>query len=242
MVIVEYFYQEQKAKGGFIMKYSGVIFDFNGTLFFDSDKQEASWRAYSEKVRGYPLSGEEMLHKMHGRPNKAVLEYLTGQSIEEEILLKMGQEKEQLYRDMCKEDVQNTKLTPGSIELFEFMIVQKIPFTIATASEITNVKFFFEVFELGKWFDFEKVVYDDGLMRGKPEPDIYLKAAAKIDISPSKCIVVEDAISGIEAAYCANIGKIVAIGPKCNHDNLKKNKGVSTVISDFTEFDKSYFS
>ena len=82
----------------------------------------------------------------------------------------------------------------------------------------------------------------NGLMRGKPEPDIYLKAAAKISISPPKCIVVEDAISGMEAAYCANIGKIVAIGPKCNHDNLKKSRGVSAVITDFTGFDRSYFS
>lgn len=223
------------------MKYAGVIFDFNGTLFFDSDKQEASWRSYSEKVRGYPLSEEEMLYNMHGRPNKAVLEYLTGQPIEQERLLKMGQEKEQCYRDMCMEDIQNVKLTPGAVELFEFMTVQKIPFTIATASEIVNVRFFFEIFELDKWFAFEKVVYDDGVIRGKPEPDIYLQAAAKIGIAPRKCIVIEDALSGIEAAYRADIGKIVAIGPQCNHEHLKKNRGVSAVITDFTEFDRSYF-
>lgn len=224
------------------MKYAGVIFDFNGTLFFDSDKQETAWRIYSEKVRGYALTDEELLHKVHGRPNKAILEYLTGQEIEKQRLLEMGQEKEVIYRDMCTRDINQIALVPGAIKLFEFLQAQNIPFTIATASEITNVKFFFEIFSLDNWFDLEKVVYDDGLMPGKPAPDIYLKAAGKIGVPPAQCIVIEDALSGIAAAHCANIGKIVAIGPVASHEDLKINQGVSGVITDFTEFDLTCFS
>ena len=89
----------------------------------------------------------------------------------------------------------------------------KIVFTIATSSEKTNVDFFFKNLPLGNWFDINKIVYDDGKLPGKPLPDIYLKAAEKIDLSPQKCIVIEDAISGIKSAYNAKIGKIIAINP-----------------------------
>lgn len=219
------------------MRYKGLIFDFNGTLFWDTDKQEDSWRVYSEKVRGYPLSDEEMLHKMHGCPNKAVLEYLTGQSLNERDAYAMSQEKEELYRDMCTQEHQ-LNLAPGAVELLDFLCSRQVPFTIATSSEITNVTFFFEIFNLNKWFDLNKVVYDDGIMPGKPEPDIYVKAAGKIDLLPCDCIVIEDAISGIEAAYRANIGKIIALGPKHKQESLLRNRGVDAVITDFTEFDR----
>jgi len=54
----------------------GVIFDFNGTLFFDSDKHESAWKKISSEIRGYPLSDEEIASKIHGRINKTILEYL----------------------------------------------------------------------------------------------------------------------------------------------------------------------
>lgn len=68
-----------------------------------------------------------------------------------------------------------------------------------------------------------------------------MKATAKIGIKPEKCIVVEDAISGIESAYRANIGKIIAIGPENRHENLERLKGVNYVISNFKEFDRNVF-
>lgn len=99
-----------------------------------------------------------------------------------------------------------------------------------------------ENLNLNKWFDLNKIVFDDGSILGKPEPDIYLKAATKIGIKAEKCIVVEDAISGIESAYRANIGKIIAIAPKSEHKIFKEMNGVNCVISDFKEFDRIFFS
>lgn len=218
------------------MHLQGVIFDFNGTLFWDTDKQEAAWRVFSKQLRGYPLSEEEMRYQIHGRPNKAALEYLTGCRLAEAVAGKLSQEKEHIYREMCRQDWANFKLAPGAIELLEYMQTNLIPFTIATASEITNVKFFFQELALDKWFVFESVVYDDGAMPGKPAPDIYIKAAAKLGLAPQDCIVVEDAVSGIEAAYRAEVGKVIAIGPAEHHAGFKKHTGVTEVITDFTDF------
>ncbi|PRR81885.1 HAD family hydrolase [Clostridium vincentii] len=221
------------------MKYSGIIFDFNGTLFFDSDKHEEAWRIFSKKLRGNSLNEEEVEKVMHGRTNKSLIEYLLGSSIDDEKLFTLGEEKEQIYREMCIKDKANFKLAPGVIEFLDYLKKKQIPFTIATASGKTNLLFYMETLNLNKWFDLDKIVFDDGSFLGKPEPDIYLKAAAKIGIKPEDCIVVEDAVSGIESAYRANIGKIIAIGPKDKHENLKKLKGVDCVISDFKEFDRN---
>lgn len=223
------------------MKYLGIIFDFNGTLFFDSDKHEDAWRIFSKKLRGNSLNDKELQKVMHGRTNKSLIEYLLGASIDDEKLFQLSEEKEEIYREMCRKDKTNLKLTLGAIELLDYLKEKQIPYTIATAAGKTNLSFYFETLNLNKWFDLNKIVFDDGSILSKPEPDIYLKATAKIGIKPEKCIVVEDAISGIESAYRANIGKIIAIGPENRHENLERLKGVNYVISNFKEFDRNVF-
>lgn len=223
------------------MRISGVIFDFNGTLFWDSDKQELAWRRFAEKLCNRKISDDEFKMYFHGRTNSSIIEYLTGEKPDKETLDRLTQEKEEIYRGLCKQDTDNFKLAPGAVELLDFLHNNNIPITIATASEITNVKFFIKEFNLDKWFDTSKIVFDDGTFKGKPEPDIYLKAADKINISPNKCLVIEDAISGITAAKRANIGKIIAIVPKDKHDEFSKIDGVSQVIETFNEIDRNIF-
>lgn len=217
------------------MKYSGVIFDFNGTLFFDSDKHEEAWRIFSKKLRGSAFSDDELQNIMHGRTNRVLIEYLLGHSVDDEKLAELGEEKEQIYREMCIQDKKNFKLAPGAIEFLDYLKEKQIPYTIATASGKKNLLFYMESLKLDKWFDLNKIVFDDGTILGKPEPDIYLKAADKIGLKPEQCVVFEDAISGIESAYRANIGKIIAIGPIDKHEGLRTLEGVDDVIVDYRD-------
>lgn len=224
------------------MKHLGIIFDFNGTLFWDSDKHEDAWRIFSEKLRGNALNDEEFQNVVHGRTNRSIIEYLIGHSIDDNKLSKFAEEKEKIYRDMCKDDAENFKLAPGAIELLDYLKENNIPYTIATASGITNLKFYFESFNLEKWFDFNNIIFDDGSFLGKPEPDIYLKAADKIGVKPETCIVIEDALSGIESALRANIGKIIAIAPSDRHKSFGELECVDHVISDFHDFNRNIFN
>ena len=219
----------------------GIIFDFNGTLFYDTPKHIEAWREYSKRLRGTPFSDEEMEKHMLGHTNDDIIAYAIGKKPDKEMAKRLAAEKEAVYRDMCRKDMENTKLVAGASELLDFLVENGIPHTIATASDLDNVKFFIEVFNLPKWFDTEKIVYDDGKMPNKPAPDIYLKAAKMLNLAPKDCIVVEDAIAGIEAAKSAKIGKIIAIAPKEKRGFFENYEGVSGVISDFTEFDKSLF-
>lgn len=217
------------------MNYMGVIFDFNGTLFFDSDKQELAWKTTSEMLRGFPLSKEEMSIWVHGRNNKDTFEYLLNKKLTKEEVEIYAEKKETIYRELCKKDVDNFKLVNGSKELFEYCEKNNIPYTIATASGLENVNFFIKSFNLEKWFDIDKIIYDDGSIPGKPNPDIYIKACNRIAIDPKNAIVFEDAKSGIMAAKNAKIGKIISMVTNENEEEYKKIEGVSKFIKDFTE-------
>ena len=96
--------------------------------------------------------------------------------------------------------------------------------------------FYIKEFNLEKWFDIDKIVYSDGTIKGKPAPDIYEIAAGKLGLKPQECVVVEDAVSGIEAARAAGIGKIVAIASMESPDLYKDIPAVSLIIKDFKDF------
>ncbi len=217
-------------------KYKAFIFDFNGVLWWDSALQEKAWKEYSTKLRGRPLSEEEMEEHLHGRPNKHTLEYLTGKEINDsKELNELTQGKESMYRQFCLDQGSNFKLSPGAIELLDYLKAKDIPLTIATASEITNLKFFFEHLELSKWFDIEKCIYDNGIRPGKPEPDIYLDAASILETVPEDCVVAEDSLSGIISANSAEVGFIVGIGPEEKHEKLMGQDGVKAVVERLDE-------
>lgn len=217
------------------MDFKGVIFDFNGTLFWDSDKHESAWRKFSKDIRGYELSDDEFKENVHGRTNDLILKYVMGEKYEKEKLNKLSKEKERVYRELCKEDKERFKLVPGAKKFFDYLKEKNIPFTIATASISDNIDFFVESFNLEKWFDKNKIAFDDGYTKSKPDPDIYLKAAAKIGVDIKECIVFEDAISGIEAAKNASAKGIIVIDEKGDKDSFSELEGVIKVVRSFEE-------
>ena len=92
--------------------------------------------------------------------------------------------------------------------------------TIATASGEKNVRFFFEHLGLDRWFSLERVALNDGTMKGKPEPDIYWKAAELLGIRPEECVVFEDAKSGIEAACRAGAARVIGVESMQDRETL----------------------
>ena len=219
----------------------GIIFDFNGTLYWDSQLHYDAWREFSAMLRSTPFTDEEMREHMFGHTNTDIIEYLIGQKPTAEMVEKYGKEKEAVYRKRCLLNKEDFKLAPGAVELLDFLKQNNIPRTIATMSEWDNVEFYIKEFNLGKWFNLEKIVYSDGTIPGKPAPDIFLKAAKNIGLDPKDCVVVEDAIAGINSAKNAGIGKIIAIASLEPINFYKKIGGIDKIIHNFYEFDKSIF-
>jgi beta-phosphoglucomutase-like phosphatase (HAD superfamily) len=77
---------------------------------------------------------------------------------------------------------------------------------------------------------------EHGIRPGKPAPDTYLAVARNIGIAPSECVVVQDAVSGLAAAYAAGIGYIVAIGAPAAFQTLLACNGVAVAIKSLRDF------
>ena len=220
----------------------GIIFDFNGTLYWDSQLHYDAWREYSKILRGYEFTDEEMRDKMFGHTNEDIIEYAIGKKPDIRMVEKYGKEKESLYRKRCLLDPENFKLAPGAIDLLNYLKEKNIPRTIATMSEWDNVEFYIKEFHLENWFDIDKIVYSDGTIPGKPAPDIFQIAAKKINLNPKDCIVIEDAIAGIKSAYSAGIGEIIAIASLEPIEFYKNIPMVNNIITNFNEFDRNLLS
>jgi beta-phosphoglucomutase-like phosphatase (HAD superfamily) len=221
------------------MNYKAIIFDFNGVLFFDADLQANSWQGVAKELRGTEMTDDELDTHMHGRPNSYVLSYLAGRTIAGQELLELIQAKESIYRDLCLQNPHRFVLSPGAHDLLDTLTDNHIPRTIATSSEITNVQFFIQHLQLHRWFDVSKIVYDNGVRPGKPAPDMYLAAAQNIGTAAGECMVVEDAVSGIQAAHAAGIGYIIGLGAPAAHAKLRACAGLSTVIESLEQFPRN---
>lgn len=218
-------------------KFKGLIFDFNGVLLLDQHLHDEIWSSYAEKIAGRKPSEDEIKNIFHGRDNKGVLEYLYQKELSADEVERHAREKELRYQRTAQSLGSEYQLAPSAVELLTKLQARRVPFTIATSSPKMNVDFFNEMLHLDTWFVMEKVAYVGGELRGKPSPDVYLRAAEMLSLQPEDCVVIEDARSGIAAARAAGIGHIIAIGPKESHESLQKVAGVSEVIESLDKVD-----
>ncbi len=218
-----------------------IIFDFNGVLWWDSELQEKSWVEMSRRLRGKPFTKKEMIEIVHGRQNKEIIEYLVGKELGKKKLGELIQEKEAFYRDLCLVEGEKFRLSPGAIELLDFLSEKDIPFTIATSSGKANLDFFIKHLNLEHWFEISEIVYDDGKLKGKPHPEIYVMAARNLEVIPEECVIVEDSVSGIIAASRAGIGLIFGLGPVEKHGLLLSIPGINEVITSLATIPKKLF-
>ena len=211
--------------------YKGVIFDFNGTLFFDNDKHILAWGEISKMLRGRGITEEELLEHFNGVPNQKIVSYLLGREGIEEELEKYSQLKEELYRSFCLEDKESFHLVDGAKEFFDYLNEREIPFTIASASIKANIDFFVKEFELGNWMNPENIVYDDGSYENKIA--MFQDAAKKLGVDIKECMIVEDSVSGIYSGYLAGCRNIVVIDSSNRADEYRVLPGVVKVINNF---------
>ena len=211
-----------------------VIFDFNGTLFADSDKHREGWKRFLAKY-GLDVDDEELRTHYLGRTNPYILKRVFGEDLAPELIAERTLEKEATYRQCCMEDPASFHLIAGAVTFLDYLKENGVDFTIATGSEYSNVDFYFDKFELGRWFDRSRVVLDDGSFPGKPAPDGYLRAAKVLGRDPADCIVFEDSISGVRAAHAAGIGQTVAITTEVSAERLLSYPGVAIAEPDFSD-------
>ncbi len=214
----------------------GIIFDFNGTLFNDTEFHNRAWKDFAKR-HGKTLSPHELEYQVQGSTNKETLEYLFQKELSPGLCITYSEEKEEIYRKICSQNTDRCVLAPGAEEYLNRLKKWGIAHTIATASYLKNVKMYFEMFGLDRWFEMEKITYDSGTLRGKPFPDMFLAAAEKINIPINQCLVIEDSLSGVQAAKNAGVAKIIAFCSDDNPGKFSQFDFVDQIVTDFRQID-----
>ena len=190
------------------MKFDGVIFDFNGTLFFDTDYHVQVFDALSRELCGKPVTLHEMESVYAGKPNVEIFRIMTDNARSEEEYRALSVRKEAMYRKAVEESG-TAALCPGAYELFALLKEKQVPFTIASASIRENIDFFRRMFDLDRWIDPETIVYDDGSFTSKTA----MFEKAKAILHSSHPLVLEDSLSGITCAKTIGAETIVIDRP-----------------------------
>lgn len=209
------------------------IFDFNGTLFSDSALHERAWQEFIFELIGRKFSKEEF-DQIHGRTNHLNMEAILGEKLSNEKANQLSEKKEAIYRDLVLKE-QQTQLIEGVTDYLDFLKNKQQLMNIATVSPKVNLDFYFELFQLDRWFDYHQVVYNDGTLKSKPAPDFYVQAALNVGADPRQMVIFEDSPIGLQGAYNAQANKIIAVATGDNHKKLEGTGLVDFVIDDFTE-------
>lgn len=217
------------------MSFSGVIFDFNGTLFWDTKLHNKAWDIFLTKQDLY-LSDDDKFSKMHGKNNRDIFISIFGGQLSDQQIIDYTMEKELLYQELCLNT--DMQLAPGVTGFLDFLKDENIPFTIATASGKENLDFYFEHLPLSSWFEYDKVVYNNGKIKGKPDPQIYQTALSVINKKSGEVIIFEDAVAGLQAARNAGAGKIIVVD---SNDDDYTDWADCQIIKSFDEVDRTQF-
>ncbi|MDY0289412.1 MAG: HAD family phosphatase [Sphaerochaeta sp.] len=186
-----------------------LIFDFNGTLFWDTAYHQKAWASIAEKYGKSPYT-EGQMHMLNGRTNSETIAFLVGEKLPPGQVKAISEEKERLYIDMCRSSMP-LSLAPGAVSLFERARKRGIKLAIATSAGPDNMQWYKRWFSLSSYFADHLIITDDSRRAGKPDPAIYLETLAALELEGSSCIVFEDTKNGILSASRAGIGTIYAI-------------------------------
>jgi beta-phosphoglucomutase family hydrolase len=179
-----------------------VLWDMDGTLV---DSAEYHWLAWRDTMarEGSPITHEQFLASF-GQRNDSILQQWLGDKATPDVIQRIGDEKEELYREHVRE--KGIEPLPGVSDWVHRLHRLGWRQAIASAAPRANVETILEVLGFGECF--EKTVSAEDVHRGKPDPEVFLVAVSKLDVAPERCIVVEDAEHGIEAARAAGMKSI----------------------------------
>ena len=220
------------------MTLKGILFDFNGTLFFDSAFHMEAFRRIFPKY-GHPVPSDEwMMKNCFGPSNANIYRTTVNPSATDSEIKDFSDTKENTYRTLCLESPHIFHLVDGAVELLDYLKENGIPFCLATGSDIDNVNFYMKHLGIDRWFSEANMVYTNGTFKGKPNPDIYEIAAKKIGLDPSECLVFEDGASGILAANAAKAGALTVVHEATAPSPLSDELKVDGVYHDLKEWKK----
>jgi beta-phosphoglucomutase len=179
-----------------------VLWDMDGTLV---DSAELHWIACRNTManEGIVITHEQFLSTF-GQRNDSIIPFWVGSAATAEQIERIGQAKEQLYRDLVSRF--GIAPEPGVVRWLARLHKHGWQQAIASAAPRANIDAVLGALSARNMF--QGIVSAEDVHRGKPDPEVYLLGASRLDVPAEKCVVVEDAGAGIEGARRAGMRSI----------------------------------
>jgi len=176
------------------MRTGAVLWDMDGTLVDSEEYHWLSWRD-TMAAEGIPITHDQFVITF-GQRNDSILPRWLGADAMADRIQRVGDAKEELYRRLVRES--GLAPLPGAAEWVRRLRRENWRQAVASSAPRANLDVVLEV--IGLRGCFQAVVSAEDVTAGKPDPQVFLTAAARLGASPSQCVVVEDAAAGVEAA------------------------------------------
>jgi HAD superfamily hydrolase (TIGR01509 family) len=205
-----------------------VLWDMDGVLVDSAAYHYEAWRLAMQR-EGRPLS-EADFKRTFGQRNDTVLRDMLDPHISDADIQRIADFKEAAYRDLVRE--KGIAPLPGVLHWLEALRVAGWRQAVASAAPRANVDCIVEAMNIAHYFD--ALTSAEDVTRGKPDPQVYLVAAARVGATPARAIVIEDAPAGVEGARRAGMKRI---GVRSSHGALEAD----VVVDALTELSHDAF-
>jgi HAD superfamily hydrolase (TIGR01509 family) len=204
----------------------GVIFDMDGVIVKSNPFHKKAIKTFLDN-HDKDISDSNLKENVFGRTNKDWIPEIFG-DISQEKLKKLSEEKEEIFRDIFTPE---DNAVDGIHQFLDKLRDYDIPMNLATSAPMKNADYILSHLSLEGYFSSR--LGPDDIEKGKPDPEIYLKAAKALDKEPGNCIVVEDSISGVKSGLDAGT-KVIGVTTTQSGGDLEN---CHLVIDNFNEID-----
>ena len=204
-----------------------ALFDMDGVLVDNTNFHINAWLQFAHR-HNVPLTKEQYVENINGRVSADAMAYVFGRPVLDDELVQLTDEKEGIYRELYSPHLQPTA---GLLSFLDALKAADVKVAVGTSAPVSNVTFTLNGLLLRPYFD--AIIDSSMIQHGKPNPEIYLTAARHVGIDPTRCVVFEDALAGIEAGLRAGMA-VVALATTHTREELT-DTGASLIVDDFTE-------
>ena len=201
----------------------GAIFDWDGVIIDSSRHHERSWELLAEEEH-LPLP-ENHFKLGFGRKNQIIIPEIYRWSHDPAEIERLGNRKEVIYRELMA--AEPLEPLPGVRPWLEALRDAGVPRAVGSSTPRANLDAAMDRLGIRPLFD--AIVSAEDVTLGKPNPEVFLKAAARIGRKPECCVVFEDAYAGIEAARAGGMRVIAIATTHPIEDLTQADRAVRTV-------------
>ncbi len=206
-----------------------LIFDMDGTIVDNMQVHTAVWLELLAEY-GLQMTPLQFQAATAGNTNAELLRSLINPNMDEAEVLAIAHEKETRYRERFRPFLRSVA---GLESLLQQAQQANVTLAVATAANQPNIEYVLDGLNVRHYF--ATVVGADDVARGKPEPDLFLLAAERLNLRPENCLVFEDSLAGLEAAHRAGMQSI-AVTTSHAAEEMVQRPSVRLAIADFTQF------